>query len=171
MSSSRLGRGLLNASVWVANYFFMVGRHEGAHSLAAMLTGARVVDVHLWPPEHGNLAWTTVVATRIRQPWEIAVQAALPHLLSIATIITALALLSRVRASFQRYLLLACVWFPLADLTLHVVTYREARNDLFFVFGPSSTGTLVVLGGWIAGLAVLSVARVRDAGRKRDARS
>ena len=159
MTASRI---LAFSAILAGNYLFLVARHEGCHALAATLTGAVVLDVHLWPPRGGNLSWITILATRPRAPWEIQLQALAPYAMSLLIAMATLHHLSSPAAwtPSRRNLALTGVVFPLLDLSLGVGTYGFSASDFRYVFGPPTRAVKIVLGMWVGVLAALWAAIV-----------
>lgn len=155
------------AAVLVGHYFFMIVRHEAAHASVAVATGAAVLEIHLWPPRYNNLSWIVIAETHPRPPWMLWAQAIAPYLVSAGLIVTTLLVLTRKRpgpAFASRHVLLGGVIFPLIDLALGVGLYWVAANDLAFVFGPSGTGTRLVLSTWVLLLAAVATIVLRRTG-------
>lgn len=148
----------------VANYFFMVCRHEGCHALVVWWTGGHLVDFHVWPPAHWNLSWI-VEAPRVRSPGVLQLQAALPHLVSLGFVFAGLYYLSSVTAltATAYNVLVTAVVFPLVDLTLSVGGYWFVDNDYGFIFGPGHFVMRATLTAWLTTvllLAALVVVRI-----------
>ena len=166
---------LLLAFVLAANYLLMVARHEGCHALVAFLSGADMIDSHLWPPQGWNLSWTTVVSLSPRPPWVIRLQATLPYLVDLAFVAASLIYLLSIRVGgfWRLNVALTGIVFPLADLSLSVGAYWFADNDYFFVFGPGrlfvratlSTCVLVLMAlcGWLVVRGAGNFATVSEA--------
>lgn len=152
----------------VANYFFMVSRHEGCHALVAWLTGGRIVEFHVWPPAHWNLSWI-VEAPRVRSPRLVQFQAALPHLLSLGFVFAGMYHLSRITAltATACNILLTAVVFPLIDLTLSVCSYWFVDNDYSFIFGSGQLVVRATLTIWLTTLLILAAWVVGQAARLR----
>ena len=157
----------------VANYFFMVVRHESCHALVALLTGGHITAFHVWPPRGVNLSWITE-APRVRSVAEVQLQAMLPHVAGVAMVAASLFYLGGVRRMgfWQLNVVLTGVVFPLIDLGLSVGAYWFANNDYFFIFGP---GTLpragdsdVLVSGADGSLRLRAVAPPRRRRRARE---
>lgn len=152
-----------------AHWMFMLARHEGAHALVAVFTGARVVDIHLWPPAGGSLSWVTAIPLRPRSPAEVQLQALAPYAASLAMVIATLHGLSRRpgRWGFARVnLALGGLAFPLLDLALGVVAYWLAPSDLRLAFGSAAPGVGIAISLWLAALGALSLALVAVQARR-----
>jgi len=141
----------------VANYFFMVLRHEACHALVVWWTGGRLVEFHVWPPAHWSLSWI-VEAPRLRSPRLVQLQAALPHLVSLGFVFGGLYYLSGITAftSTAFNVLLTAVVFPLIDLTLSVGSYWFVDNDYAFIFGPGHLLVRATLTIWLTTVLMLA---------------
>jgi hypothetical protein len=138
-----------------ANYLFMVARHEGAHALVAWASGASIVDVHLWPPVGGNLSWITTVSFEPRAGAVVKLEAALPHLISLAMLLLSLWWLTGQKRPRRLALQveLTGVAFPLLDLVTSTSTYWIGDNDFYYLFGPGRPGVRLLLSACVVGLS------------------
>jgi len=165
-------RGILLCALLVANYFFMLVRHEGCHALVAVAAGSEIVDFHVWPPRGWNLSWITAFSTAPRSPASLRVEAAAPYAVSLLLLCASLWVLAGPRlAGWRRWnVVLTGVVFALADLALGVAGYWVADNDLAYVLGPGTTASRLIASLWVAllaglgGLVLLHPARRRPAG-------
>lgn len=150
---------LLIPGLLVANYFFMVIRHEAAHGMVALLFGDSILDFHIWPPANGNLSWITTLSFAQRTPASMQLQASLPHLVSLVLLLSSLFWLASSRpAPFVRLNIeLTGVAFPLLDLGSSVVAYWIGDNDFYFVFGRGTPLIRVVLSTWVLALALFAL--------------
>ena len=141
-----------------ANYAFLVTRHEAAHAAVAIAAGARVEQLHLWPPRGWSLSWIVVSSPPGRSAGSIALQAGMPYLISLALLLGSLYwLASAPREGIARLLVsLAGIWFPLLDLALGVAPYWWSRGDLVWILGPASTGSCLLLSALVLALAAVS---------------
>jgi hypothetical protein len=142
--------------VLVANYVFMVVRHEGCHALVAWASGVSILEVHVWPPANGNLSWITT-GPGMRSPAVVQLQAALPHLVSLGMVFAALYYLGRsgVRG-WRRHVVVTGVLFPVLDLAIGVVGYWFFDNDYAFIFGAGDAVVRTVLTLWLLTLIGLA---------------
>jgi len=150
-------RWVLVPVVLIANYFFMVVRHEGCHALVAWMSGAPILEFHIWPPDGYNLSWI-VTGAAVRSAAVVGLQAALPHIVSLLMVFASLIYLARPApwTAVDSNTALAGLCFPLLDLSLTVGGYWYGTNDLSYVFGPGSTFLKVVVSAWVAALLLLA---------------
>ena len=169
--SAGLTRGGVLLALALLHYAFLVIRHEACHALVATASGARVVDVHLWPPRGLNLAWTTIEPTGPRSLAAVALEAALPHLVSIAMILGAAWWLAtrRVWRRIECHVSVAALALPWLDLALGVAAAWRGEGDLARVLAVGDTLSRILLTSWVAMLGLLSFVVVwRARGRTND---
>lgn len=159
---------LVLLALLVANYVFMVFRHEGCHALVAWLTGGRILEFHVWPPAHWNLGWI-VEAPRVRSLRVVQFQAALPHVVSLGLVFAGMYYLSGITAPTATAcnVLLTAVVFPLIDLTLSVCSYWFVDNDYSFIFGSGQFVFRATLTFWLTTMFILAAWVVGHAARVR----
>jgi hypothetical protein len=142
----------------VANYFFMLVRHEGCHALVAVAAGSEIVDFHVWPPRGLNLSWITAFSATPRSLASLRLEAAAPYLVSLLLLCGSLWYLAEPRRPgfLKSNLVLTGVVFAVADLALGVAGYWVADNDLSFVFGSGTTASRLFASVWVVALAGIS---------------
>ena len=160
VSGMRVRLWLLLPLLLIANYFFAVARHEGAHALVALSSGSVLLDVHIWPPQGWNLSWITHLDPPTRGAASVQFQAALPYLISLLFLLASLYYLSanQRRSDWLWWnVTLTGVIFPLADLAAGTTAYWFADNDFFHIFGSGSNGVRAALSFWVLVLGTVSL--------------
>ena len=151
-------RSAVVCALLVANYFFMILRHEGCHALVAVAAGSEIVDFHIWPPRGLNLSWITAFSATPRSLASLRLEAAAPYLVSLLLLCGSLWYLTGTRRSgfLKSNIVLTGVVFALADLALGGAGYWVADNDLAYVFGPGTTASRLFASLWVVILAGVS---------------